>query len=198
MAYLGMVSIGMFDGLLGVAWPSMRQTFGVSLDSMGLLLTAGVIGFLLVALNSGRIVSQLGVGTFLLLAALLRVIGGFGFGLVPVWWSLLLIHFIGSIGAGGMDTGLNIYFADQHSASRMNWLHASYSIGSTVGPLLMTWLLESEFVWRWGYVITSILSSLAAIYFVFTRKQWQLRDAPDESDSASGTQVSVLNRVVAR
>jgi fucose permease len=193
MAYLGMVSIGMFDGMLGVAWPSMRHTFDVSLDSLGLILAAGTIGFLLVSINSGRIVSRIGVGTFLLLAALLRAVSGLGFGLAPVWWSLLLISLIGSVGAGGVDTGLNIYFADQHSASRMNWLHACYSVGATLGPLLMTSLIEAELAWRWGYVITSILSGLVAIYLVFTGKQWQLRDDPGESDSASGPQVKVID-----
>jgi hypothetical protein len=37
LAYLGFVSIGLPDGLLGVAWPSIRAYFDLPLDALGAL-----------------------------------------------------------------------------------------------------------------------------------------------------------------
>ena len=44
LAALAFVSLGLPDGLLGVAWPSMRAAFGVELDALGLLLAVSVGG----------------------------------------------------------------------------------------------------------------------------------------------------------
>jgi hypothetical protein len=44
LAYLGFVSIGLPDGLLGVAWPSIRAYFYLPLDALGALLAMFTIG----------------------------------------------------------------------------------------------------------------------------------------------------------
>jgi hypothetical protein len=46
IAYAGFVVLGLPDGLLGVAWPSLRNTFGVSLDAMGLLLLPSTLAYM--------------------------------------------------------------------------------------------------------------------------------------------------------
>lgn len=46
IAYLGYVSLGLPDGLLGVAWPSMRGTFAQPLDALGPLLASATLGYL--------------------------------------------------------------------------------------------------------------------------------------------------------
>lgn len=38
IAYLGFIILGLSSGLLGVAWPSIRQTFDTPLDAVGALL----------------------------------------------------------------------------------------------------------------------------------------------------------------
>lgn len=40
LAYIAFISLGMPDGLLGVAWPSIRADFSIPLDALGMLLTA--------------------------------------------------------------------------------------------------------------------------------------------------------------
>ena len=44
ISYTGFVILGMPSGLLGVAWPSVRETFGVSLDAVGALLIQLCLG----------------------------------------------------------------------------------------------------------------------------------------------------------
>jgi fucose permease len=46
LAYVAFIALGMPDGLLGVAWPSMRADFSIPLDSLGMLLFAAVTGYM--------------------------------------------------------------------------------------------------------------------------------------------------------
>ena len=44
LAYVGFISLGLPDGLLGVAWPSMRGFFHLPLDALGTLLLTFTTG----------------------------------------------------------------------------------------------------------------------------------------------------------
>src|SRR5262249_2228638 len=61
LAYAGFVSIGLPDGLLGVAAPSMLGGFGVGPQALGALLASYTGGYLVVSLASGTILARHGV-----------------------------------------------------------------------------------------------------------------------------------------
>src|SRR5919202_1315490 len=71
LVFVGFISLGLPDGLLGVAWPSIRHEFGLSIDALGALLIVTMIGYLLASLSSGWIVERIGVGLLLALSCLL-------------------------------------------------------------------------------------------------------------------------------
>jgi hypothetical protein len=56
IGFIGFVAIGMPGASLGVAWAFMQETFAVSLDSIGIVLTAITIGRLVMGINSGRFI----------------------------------------------------------------------------------------------------------------------------------------------
>ena len=56
MAYAVFILLGVPDGMLGVAWPSMQTTFGVALGQMGILLLATTAGFMLTSFSAGRLI----------------------------------------------------------------------------------------------------------------------------------------------
>ena len=60
LAYVAFISLGLPDGLLGVAWPSMRADFALPLDALGMLLVASTAGYLTSSFFSGRIMARLG------------------------------------------------------------------------------------------------------------------------------------------
>ena len=65
LAFVAFISLGLPDGLLGVAWPSIRTTFRLPLDSLGLLFITGTTGYLTSSFFSGRLMARLGVGGLL-------------------------------------------------------------------------------------------------------------------------------------
>jgi fucose permease len=177
IAYSGFIAFGLSSGLLGVAWPSMRASFGLSLDAVGTLLVAATAGSLLSSFSSGPIVSRIGAGSLLLAASVLMGVGLLGYSLAPTWWVLVLIGVLSGMGGGAMDAGMNTYFAANHSASLMNWLHACFGLGATLGPVVMTTVLNMGQSWRWGYVVAAVLQGLLALSFGLTLPQWRLAGA---------------------
>lgn len=175
IAYLAFISLGLPDGLLGVAWPSIHTTFGVALSYLGFLQIAATIGFLLSSSGSGHAVERLGIGGLLALSSLLVTLGLAGYTLAPFWLLLVVATLLLGLGGGAIDAGINAYAAARFSPQQINWLHACYGLGATLGPLLMTMVITSGQSWRWGYALTGAVLALMAIGFWATRSNWQMQ-----------------------
>lgn len=173
LAYMAFISLGMPDGLIGVAWPSIRRDFSVPLEYLGIQMFAGTSGYLLSSFFSGRVMSRLGVGRLLALSCLLTGMALLGYTLVPAWALFIPLAVIGGLGAGAIDAGINTYIASEHSEGLMQWLHASFGIGVTAGPLIMTVGLNSFASWRWGYMIVGIAQVSLALCFALTARMWK-------------------------
>ncbi len=177
IAYSGFIILGMPDGLLGVAWPSIRESFNISLDALGTLLIATMIGYFLSSFNSGRLVSRMGLGSLLMVSSIIRGVGLLGCALSPTWWVMVLSGLLAGIGGGVIDAGGNTYVATNHSAGLLNWLHASWGLGAAFGPLIMTAVLSMGQSWRWGYVIVGIVQGLFAVCYGLTLGAWHFGSA---------------------
>jgi fucose permease len=182
IAYAGFVASGLSIGMMGVAWSSVRETFALRLDALGLLLVTEMVGNLLASFCGGSLISRIGVGRVLLLSALARGLGSLGYGLAPAWWLMVALGVVAGVGGGGLGVGLNTYFAANHSPARMNWLHASYGLGAALGPAVMRGVLGAGGVWRWGYAIAGLVLGLLVICFALTLDRWRL--AAQESAGA--------------
>lgn len=173
LAYIAFISLGLPDGLLGVAWPSIRHSFSRSLDSIGMLLFAATTGYLISSFYGGYFLSRLGVGWLLALSCGATGAGMIGYTLAGSWWMMIPLAFIAGIGAGAIDAGINTYTAAHFSERVMQWLHASFGIGITLGPLIMTAGLNYFYSWRWGYVVVGTGQILLALFFGFTHSVWK-------------------------
>jgi fucose permease len=178
LAYVAFIALGMPDGLMGVAWPSVRQSFSIPLDALGGLLFASTAGYLTSAFFSGRVISVLGIGRVLALSCALTGAALLGYTLVPVWGMMVALGVLAGLGAGAIDAGLNTYVAAHFGEGLMQWLHASYGIGITTGPLIMTAALNSFQSWRTGYLVVSGVQFLLAACFTLTLPLWKQDTAP--------------------
>ena len=178
LAFIAFIALGMPDGLNGVAWPSIRTSFSLPLDALGMLLFAGVAGYLVSSSSSGFMIARIGVGKVLAISCALTGAGLIGYTLVPAWWMMVVLGVVAGLGAGAIDAGLNTYVAANFGAGIMQWLHASYGVGITLGPIIMTFALTSLSSWRAGYAVVGIIQLILAAVFVATLPLWTQKGTP--------------------
>jgi len=181
VALLAFVSIGFPDAVLGVAWPSMRVTFGQSRETLGAILIASGSGYFVSGLVSGRAIEFLGLGRLLVLSTATASAGLFGYAIAPVFPFVLVMSVMIGLSSGAVDAGLNFYAAENFSTRIMNLLHAFFGFGAMIGPFVMAAVISGDESWRWGYAIVGSIVCLMAVVFVMTRKIWTVRHHENES-----------------
>lgn len=172
LAYLAFIALGMPDGLLGVGWPSIRADFSLPLDALGMLLFSSMAGYVTSSFFSGVLLNRLGVGKLLSLSCALTGASLISYTLAPAWWVMVALGIFAGLGAGAIDAGLNTYMAANFGEGLMQWLHASYGIGITSGPVIMTIAINSLNSWRAGYTTVGLVQLALTACFTLTLPMW--------------------------
>ncbi len=172
LSYVGFLSLGLPDGLFGVAWPSIRGRFGLELDALGPLLVATTAGYVFASFSSGRLLAHRNLGAVLAASRFAAAGSLLGYALAPAWSVLVGFGLFAGVGAGLLDAALNTYVATHHSARTLNWVHACYGVGAAGGPALMTAVLLAGHPWQRGYWMVAIGQLVLALSFVATRSLW--------------------------
>lgn len=173
IAFAAFIALGLTSGLLGLAWPSMRNEFGLPLDAVSILFLVNTAAYSLAGLYIGRLTARFGSGPALLAGVCLMGVCMFGIALSSAWITVIAFSLLLGFGGGILDAGLNLYFATYHSARLMSWLHASFGLGITFGPLIMTFALQQHYGWQLGYAIVGAALSGMILLFALTRRQWR-------------------------
>ncbi len=185
--YLAFVSIGLPDGTFGIAWPRMHVDLGLPVELAGSMLILVTLLSAGSSLVSGSLLRRFGTGPVVLascmLTALAQVIVARSMGL---GWLIAAAIPMG-IGAGAVDAGLNGYVARHYSGRHMNWLHASWGLGASAGPVIVTGLVDSPYGWRGGYALIAGMQGLLAVLFLFSLKWWERPDSTSGGGSGAGT-----------
>ena len=179
------ISLGLPDGLLGVAWPSIRGTFGRDLDDLGLLLIASTSGYVASSFANGWLLTRLALGGVLTASCVCSAVALGGYAVAPGFWWLLPLAVVLGAGGGGIDAALNTYVAANHGARTLNLLHACYGIGAAIGPLLMTSILQAGRPWQRGYALTAMILVCLAVAFAATLRAWPAVEAPAEHERSA-------------
>ncbi|MGI6377164.1 MAG: MFS transporter [Anaerolineae bacterium] len=173
IAYLSFVVLGMPTALLGVVWsPHMRDAFALSLDAVATLYFTTSCGYFAASFVSGRLFARHSIGLLLAAGSAMGALAFAGYALAPAWTLIVALGLVAGFGAGILDGGMNIYFAAHFDARLMNWLHASFGIGSTLAPLLINLVLAQQGSWRLGYWLVAVLYLAMAALFVLSRSRW--------------------------
>lgn len=172
IAYIGFVSLGLPDTLIGVAWPAVRQEFHLHQDAVALVFFGSGCSYFLSSFFTGRLLRVIGIGTLLTASTAIVAVSGFGFGAAQLWLLFAACSLLHGLGSGAIDAGLNHYVAHHFSPRHMNWLHAFYSLGATLGPLIMTAAISSQYSWRAGYFTVATILLLLSLVFAVTRSKW--------------------------
>lgn len=180
---------GLVGGALGVVWIHIQGEFGLPLSALGVLVTVSTIGRLVTSFASGSLIGRFGIGWVLVAGLGLALAGMLGFAVVPVWGLMVLAGTINGMGSGLLVTGLNAFAAVHFSSSRINWLHAAFGVGATLGPIFVTIVvIDLDLDWRWTYLFFAGIYVALVALFVSTRNGWRLApetDSPGESTAVT-------------
>jgi fucose permease len=195
ICYLGFVSLGLPDTLVGIAWPSVRTTFSLQQSDVAWIFFGSGCSYLLSSVFAGRLLKLMSVGSLLAGSSLLVGLSGLNFGLAHIWALFACGALLHGLGSGAIDAGLNHYVANHFSARHMNWLHACYSLGAMIGPLIMTAMIAWTHTWRAGYLLVASVLLVLAVLFGLTRRLWN--DPVSTSSGAKSEPVQHISTVSA-
>lgn len=191
VSYLAFISLGLPDGLLGIAWPFMSLRVHVPLDSLGILLIGFTIGYLATSSTSGKILKWMPLGRILTISCLLTGVSLLTYAFSLYWYLMIVASFFLGTGGGAIDSSINTFAASRFSASTINWLHAFYGVGATTGPLLITFMIAQNFQWYHGYITVAIIQISLSVLFFFTQKNWEF-SAQDEEHHTTADYLQTL------
>ena len=172
---------GLGAGTLGVVWIYIEADFDVTLSALGAMLTAATIGRTITSMISGPIIGRFGIGWVMMGGAFIGIFSQLSLAL-SLSWPMFMVAAVGhGFGSGVMGVGLNAFGAVHFSARRMNWLHGSYGIGSTIGPFLVTTIvIDLAIDWRWIYALFAGTRVLMFVVFYLTRDRWRIGEGDKE------------------
>lgn len=154
--FAAFVLLGLPEGVLGTAWPSMRASLGQPEAALAQILIAYTVGYLVSSIVSGDLADRLGTDPAIRLGVAATAVGLAIYAFAPVWALTLFAGFALGIGGGIVDATINAEIALRHDQRTMNLLHAAWGIGATLGPLFVTALLAISVSWRIAYVVLLI------------------------------------------
>jgi fucose permease len=185
LTYLGVALPG---STLGMLWPSMRLSIHEPVGALGIVLVVGVAASAVSSALTGRILSRFPVGSLLAAGTALVGTALAAEAAAPALWLIALGSAVFSTGFGMIDAALNAHAAARFGPRDINWMHASYGLGATLGPLLVTAMFSARLSWRFAVASMAAILAVIALVLTVTRRNWVLPrgGAPPRPPDAGG------------
>jgi fucose permease len=186
LSYVGFVSLGLPDTVLGAAWPAVRAEFGLPVDAAGAALMVTTGGVVISSLGNLRFRRRWGTGAVLVCSTSLAALALLGSSAALSFKHMLLAALVAGLGGGAIDASLNDYMARHHSARQMNWLHACWGVGASIAPAVVAAVLARGASWRLAYGLIGAVELLLILAFWQTRRSWNIDDTPAPAAEGGG------------
>ncbi|MBP3683343.1 MAG: MFS transporter [Oscillospiraceae bacterium] len=180
--YLSFISLGLPDGLLGAAWPTMYPALAVPVSYAGIVSMIIALGTIVSSLMSDRLTYALGTGKVTAISVAMTAAALFGFSLADSFWLLCLWAIPYGLGAGSVDASLNNYVALHYTSRHMSWLHCMWGLGATIGPYIMGFVLTGGGHWSLGYRYVGILQVVLTAVLFLSLPMWKNRHSANPAE----------------
>ena len=174
--YVAFVALGLPDTILGAAWPLMRLDLAAPLSAAGILSIIVSIGTIIASLFTPSLIRFLGTGKLVAYSIALTAIASVGYSISDSFALLCLCAIPMGIGAGAVDVALNNFAAIYLESKHTNWLHASWGIGATLGPALLSFSIFMGSDWRGAYKLVAILLAIICAMIFASLPLWKKRE----------------------
>lgn len=194
--YIAFISLGIPDAILGVAWPEIRIEFGVALDAAGFIFITTTISTILSSLASGFLIKKLGTAKLTLISVGLTSLALLGISQIPSFYWIILFAVPLGFGAGSIDTALNNYVAIHYKTHHMNWLHAFWGIGATMGPFIMSAFFALNYSWRSGYMTLGFIQLGIFLLLLISLPLWKKQQKVSLADTTTHNENLTYKQVI--
>ena len=116
----------------------MHLDLQTPISAAGILSIIASLGTIVSSLCTPKVLRILGTGKLVAYSIALTAMASVGYGLADSFNILCLCAIPMGIGAGAVDVAMNNFAAIYLESKHTNWLHASWGIGATLGPSLLS------------------------------------------------------------
>ncbi|MBP5440803.1 MAG: MFS transporter [Fibrobacter sp.] len=184
--YVAFIGLGLPDTILGAAWPLMHPDLSVPISAAGILSIIASIGTIISSLLTPKFLRILGTGKLVAYSIALTAIASIGFGFADSFGALCLWAIPMGVGAGAVDVAMNNFAAIYLESKHTNWLHASWGIGATLSPAILSCSIMFGNSWRGAYEIVAILLAVIFVMVFISLPLWRKIETSNiAQDSAS-------------
>ena len=190
--YLSFISLGLPDGLLGAAWPSMYPELNIPVSYAGIVSMIICGGTVTSSLLSDRLSHRFGAGLVTVVSVGMTAAALIGFSVCDTFGALCIWALPYGLGAGSVDASLNNYVALHYPSRHMSWLHCMWGVGAAAGPYMMGILLSGGQHWSRGYLFIGIAQIILSAALFLSLPLWKKAEQNDRSEPLSLKQVMLI------
>ena len=183
--YVAFIGLGLPDTILGAAWPLMRQDLNTPISAAGILSIIVSIGTIISSLLTPKFLRILGTGKLVAYSIALTAIASIGYYLAESFNILCLWAIPMGIGAGAVDVAMNNFAAVYLESKHTNWLHASWGIGATLSPAILSGSIMLGFGWRGAYELVAVLLAVIFAIVLISLPLWKKLEANGPTQTVS-------------
>lgn len=174
--FTAFIVLGLPEGIIGTAWPSVRDEFSRAESGLAVILGGFTVGYTVSSAASGHLTERLGTARVLRIAIAVSALGVTGLIAAPSFETMVAAYVVMGLGNGTIDSVSNAWTALTHGARAMGLLHAAFGVGATAGPLLSAGLISAGISWRWPFAI--LIGGQAVALSVMWSARGGFDDAP--------------------
>lgn len=189
--YISFISLGLPDGLLGAAWPTMGPELNAPVSYAGVIAMIISVGTIVSSLMSDRLTYKLGTGKVTAVSVAMTAAALFGFSFCDSFWQLCLWAIPYGLGAGSVDASLNNYVALHYTSRHMSWLHCMWGVGAAVGPYIMGFMLSGGGHWTLGYRSVGLIQIVLTAILFLSLPLWKERKDSAKKEQMDGKPLSL-------
>ena len=183
LIYLTFICFGLQDPVIGSAWPSIHEAINTPLSYAGYIAMIVAAGRIVSSVLGEKVIRRLGAGLVSSSSALILCASLFGYSISSSFLELCIWSLPLSLALGFVDVALNNHVALHYKSKHINWLHCFWSVGASIGPVIMSYYLTGGMSWNLGFrAIGIILCVLTVILFAALPlwKKNEIFSAPDD------------------
>lgn len=182
--FLAFIAIGMPEGALGIAWPSMRYDLGQGLGALGFISISSLSAYTLASFLAPLIKLEESMKTTI--GLIFMSLAFFLFANAHNFYILLIFSFLAGFSIGFVDTSVNTFMTRNFTSRYINWLNCFFGVGATISPLIF-----AAVTWRIGYNILSAIMLMIglAVLKSMLLGLWKVTPMEDDEDVETSCEI---------